>query len=120
VTIPASAWVNRLVVLGVRSLQSELDVFAGTVAGKNGAHTLQLLEREPIKFQPLALEVRRVTTSNIGSFVPLKSEPTQVLEHGSGEFSPATGTIEILHSQDERATEIEGPLLRHPKRPRVA
>lgn len=95
--------IKRFILAGVRSLQRTQHILSGTGAGIGAARVAQLFKFPPIRFDPFALVVGRVGTSNVRPFNPLETEPSQILDKSVDEFGPGAGSIQVFVAQDESA-----------------
>lgn len=96
-----------------------LNVFSRTRAGINETASAQLFQPRAIKIKSFALIVRTERTADIRTFLPLKSEPAQVLEHRCDVFRFAARAIQIVVAQDEHSAIFNHALLSDPERSRV-
>src|SRR6185295_386983 len=73
-----------------------------------------------VKRHPFALAVRPKRSPAIRPFLPMKSEPPQIFQHGRHEFRLATRGIEILVAQYQHPAVPPRPFLRVPECPRMS
>lgn len=99
----------------MRGLQSAEDILAGTDAGVDETGRTQLFESVTVKVEPLALGVRGVWATEIGSFLPLKAEPLKVLKHGGSEFGFGTVAVQVFVAKDECSAMRSRALLGNPE-----
>jgi hypothetical protein len=53
--------------------------------------------------QPLGLSIRAVYTANVGTFVPVKSQPSKILENAGFRLARGALGIGVLDAQNEGA-----------------
>ena len=69
---------------------------------------------------PLALDIGRARAAHVGAFLPIQTEPAEILDDRLAELRAAAVTVQILDPQDQRAAPLSRPRLRRPKRGRMA
>src|SRR5262249_48629759 len=52
--------------------------------------------------QPLGVAIRAVCAADVGSFIPVDSQPSQIVEHRRFRFACGSLDIGVLDAQDER------------------
>jgi len=104
-------WINRFVV-EVRSAGGLGDVAARAGAWEDEAGGVEAGEGGAVKEKALAL-------GDDGA-VPSQAEPGQVFLKSGDEFGTATGGVEVVVAQEERAAGGSGALVSEPERARVA
>lgn len=115
----ARAGIDEFIIDGVGGGGGGLQVFAGAVARVNETALQKFLEGGAVKSHSLALVVRRKWAAEIGSFLPIEAEPTQVFEHGGDEFRLATRDVEVFVAQHQNSIAFPGALLGRPESPRM-
>ncbi len=117
----ARAGVKRFVIVPcVRRAGGHLNILARTDAWIDESAGAEFLQRGKVGLLPLTLRVRPECPAAIGPFLPLKTEPTQVLEHGGDKVRFHALSIQIFVAQHQHAAPCLGPLLRCPESPCVA
>jgi hypothetical protein len=104
----------------MRRVHRSKDILPRATARINRARLPEPLECNSVKFEPFALVVRRKWSAYVATFLPLKSQPAQVLDETTDEFGPGAARIEIFIAKDESPTEGSGSMISGPKRARVA
>jgi len=99
----AGAGINRLVLAGVRGLESAQDVLAGAGAGIDEAACEELVEGRVVRLAALALRVGAGLSATVRALLPLEAEPAQVLDHGGHKLRTAAGVVEVFIPQNQRA-----------------
>jgi len=111
----AGAGINRLLIAGMRRLQSAQNILARTITRINPARAPQFFKSGSVKIHPLALRVGRMRPAAIRAFLPAKAKPAQILHHRLHEFRSRTSWVKVLVAQDQNAAGFFGPLLGRPK-----
>ena len=92
-----------------------LDVPAGAGAGVDRAQGAEAFESGDVMLAALALGVRTIRAAAVGAFLPLESEPAEVLDQGLDEKGAAAGGVEVFIAQHERTAVLGGALLGDPE-----
>jgi len=116
----AGAGVKWFVITFVRGGQSAGEVFARAGAGINQAGGAELLEGGKVTRAALTLGIGGEGAATVGTFMPLKTKPAEVFEHGGNEFRPGTGGVEVFVAEDKGSGVGDGALLGGPKGAGVA
>ena len=111
----AGPGVRRLLVTRVGGRDRGSDVLARAGAGVEGPCLEKPLEGFAVEGNPLALDVGAVGAANVGPFLPVESEPSEVLAGRPAELVPAARPIEILDPHHESGR--SGTRSRHGERP---
>ena len=91
-----------------------------TSAGINQAAVAQLPPGCEIVLSPLALRIRAVRPSAVGTLNPADPQPAQILDHGLDKLRTASLRIQILIAQNQSPSARGRPLRRNPERARMA
>src|SRR5438270_11458077 len=103
----------------MRGERSVRDVFARALARINETTGTQFLPGLYIITTSLALNVRRKRSTDVRPFIPLQSEPSEVLDDGVRVFGAATIAIQIFDPQNQLALSCPRAFLRVPERNRM-
>ena len=96
------------------------DVLAGTSARINETGGLQMVERRSVDGETFALIVGAESAAAIGSFVPPKTKPTQILCHRLNELRPTAGAIQVVVAQHQNSFSRAAAFLSGPEGPGMA
>src|SRR5262245_7071682 len=113
---PTSPWINGFFGPLLRCAQGQLNVPPGTVAAINHAFLLQPGQSLGIEGQTPTLLIRSCWPPTVRSFLPIQSEPSQILQHGRDELRSAPIQVEIFVAQDQHAAMCTSPFLSDPER----
>ena len=117
----ARAGIDRFaLILSMRGARGSENILARAGAGVNQPGRAKLIQGGDINLPSLALRVGPKGPPAIRPFLPVESEPPEVLHHGIHELHAVARGIQILVPQDQDAASRARPLLRDPERPRVA
>src|SRR6266404_2808138 len=96
------------------------DVFPRAGAGIDKAAGSQAFQCSAVMVKSLALIVGPERSAAVGTFLPAKPEPAQVVGHGVNELRFAAGAVEVFIAQHQGAAGLLCALLRRPEGSRVA
>jgi len=96
------------------------NVFAGAGAGIDKPACAQVIKSGAVEVLARALRVGSERAAAIRAFLPLKTKPLEVFEHGLNKFIAAARGIEVLAAQHQGAGMGARPLLGNPEGSRVA
>ena len=99
--VSANAGVASAAPRRMRRACRERNVSPAAVAGIHGACCDQAVKVLPVDAAPPALHVRSVGTADIGPFVPVQSQPAEIVDDGLGATGPVARAIQVVHAQYE-------------------
>jgi len=116
----ADAGVDGVIIAGVGSGEGAEDIVSGARAGVDGFLLLEAVESGLVLGEAFALAVGGEGAAAVGAFVPLETEPGEILEHGGDEVRSGPAGVEVVVAEDEGTVVLLGAGLRGPEGPGVA
>src|ERR1035437_10088778 len=111
----ACAWIDWPLIGGMRGLEREPDVLPRAAAGIDPAANPKLLKSCLVEGVSLALFVRPKMAAAIMAFLPLKTQPAQILQHRFGKSHLGSNRVDIIAAQNQNPLSLHGPLLGRPE-----
>ena len=112
---PAGSRINRFFIARVRSRKRPQNFLPRAFTGIHRTPLLQREENRSVKFQPQTLCIRCERPVCVWTFVPLETEPPQIIIHPLHKLRFASAEIEILDAQNQGPALLSCTDLRLPK-----
>src|SRR5712692_2657292 len=106
--VPVRQIVVWRTVLFLRLFALRLELLLGAVAAVGHSARQELTRNFAVPLDALGLAVRRVRAADVGSFIPLQSQPPKVLENHLLRVARGTLHVRVFDPQDESAAVVPG------------